>query len=74
MHQKVEEEKDHAPKENHVPLNFVMRFYHEPYLQINDVIMTPTTSEIAAVFETADRAPPSHRLQYMKRKRMDYRK
>lgn len=33
------------------------------HLQINGVIMIPlpTTSEIAAVFETADGAPPSHR-------------
>jgi len=60
MHQKVEEEKDHALKENRVPLNFVMKFYHEPSAdqrRYNDA----TTSEIVAVFETADGAPPSHR-------------
>jgi len=37
-----------------------MRFYHEPREDIrryND----PTVSEIAAVFESSDGAPPSHR-------------
>jgi len=60
MHQKIEEEKLLALKENRAALNFVMRFHHEPSAdqrRYND----PTTSEIAAVFETADGAPPSHR-------------
>lgn len=60
MHQKLEEEKALALKENRSPINFVMRFYHEPSTDqrpYND----PTTSEIAAVFETSDGAPPSHR-------------
>ena len=60
MHQKIEEEKILALKENRSPLNFVMRFYHEPSAdqrRYND----PTASEIAAVFETTDGAPPSHR-------------
>lgn len=59
MHQKLEEEKVLVLKENRSPINFVMRFYHEPSAdqrRYND----PTTSEIAAVFETADGAPPSH--------------
>jgi len=60
MLQKIEEEKLLALKEEHVPLNFVMKFHHEPSAdqrRYND----QTTSEIAAVFETADGAPPSHR-------------
>lgn len=41
-------------------INMIMRFYHEPREDIrryND----PTVSEIAAVFESSDGAPPSHR-------------
>jgi len=41
-------------------INMIMRFYHEPREDIrryND----PAVSEIAAVFESSDGAPPSHR-------------
>jgi len=41
-------------------INMVMRFCHEPSedtRRYND----PTVSEITAVFESSDSAPPSHR-------------
>jgi len=41
-------------------INMILRFYHEPREKIrryND----PTVSEIAAVFESSDGAPLSHR-------------
>lgn len=60
MHSKVQEEKILAQNENRPQLNFVMRFYNEPTAdqrRFNE----PINSEVAAVFETTDGAPPSHR-------------
>lgn len=61
MHQKISEEHELALKQNRVPVNFVMRFYHEPQSDLRR-FNEPTCSEVAAVFESHDGAPPSHRF------------
>lgn len=60
MHQKISEECELALKQNREPLNFVMRFFHEPQSDPRRQ-NEPTCSEVAAVFESHDGAPPSHR-------------
>lgn len=60
MNDKLKEDSILASKENREPKNFIMRFYHElnaDMRRYND----PTCSEVAAIFETNDGAPPSHR-------------
>ena len=60
MHEKFTEDSALAVKENREPKNFVMRFYHEPNSDMRRY-NNPTCSEVAAIFETTDGAPPSHR-------------
>ena len=60
MHEVITEESASAAKENRETKNFVMRFYNESSSdkrRYND----PTCSEVAAIFESNDGAPPSHR-------------
>ena len=60
MHQKISEESASAIVQNRQPKNFVMRFYHEPSSDQRR-FNNPTCSEVAAIFESTDGAPPSHR-------------
>ena len=60
MHQKIAEEHELALKENREAIKFVMRFYHEPQSDPRRY-NKPTCSEVAAIFESHDGAPPSHR-------------
>lgn len=70
-HQNIEEDRALALGENRPQHNFLMRFDNKPPAdprRFDD----PTTSEVAAVFETADGALPSHRhvTVYERQKRL----
>lgn len=60
IYQKINEDFASAAKENREPKNFVIRFYHEPNSNMRRY-NNPTCSDIAAILETANGAPPLHR-------------
>jgi len=60
MQEKITEDSALAAEENRPPKSFVMCFYHEPTSDMRRY-NNPTYSEVAAIFETTDGAPPSHR-------------
>lgn len=60
MHEKLEEEKLLAIQQNRPEISLVMRFYHDPQSDPRRY-NGPSYSEVAAVFESSDGAPPSNR-------------